>query len=232
MILKDGWSSAYLCILGLIALVSVNQVSAAFTNVTQSAGLDRYEIDLFDSSAHGVAWADYDNDGDLDLYLPYRFKFSRFCKNNGDGTFSDVTEKIGIQGYMSACFADYDNDGDLDLFVLNFLKQNALYKNNNDGTFSDVTALSRVGDDRGDTYGITLGDYDKDGDLDFYVTSYLFYPDQFYGNNGDGTFTNLSDKRGFKNLEERGLGVLSLDYDNDRDLDIYVANDFGDDVLY
>ena len=94
MILKDGWSSAYLCILGLIALVSVNQVSAAFTNVTQSAGLDRYEIDLFDSSAHGVAWADYDNDGDLDLYLPYRFKFSRFCKNNGDGTFSDVTEKI------------------------------------------------------------------------------------------------------------------------------------------
>lgn len=232
MTLKNNWPSAYLCMLGLITLINANQVLADFTNVTRAAGLDRYEVDSFDSSAHGVAWADYDNDGDLDLYLPYRFKFSRFWENNGNGTFSDVTKKMGITGYMSACFADYDKDGDLDLFVMNFLRPNALYKNNGDKTFSDVTPFSQIGDDRGDTYGITLGDYDKDGDLDFYVTSYLFYPDQFYGNNGDGTFTNLSDKLGFKNLEERGLGVMSLDYDNDRDLDIYVANDFGDDVLY
>jgi len=221
-----------LLVFGWMTLTGIDESSASFTDVTRSTGLERGEVVHIDSSAHGVAWADYDNDGDLDIYLPYRFELSRFFQNNGDGTFSDVTEKMGIWGYMSACFADYDNDGDLDLLVTNFARPNALYQNNGDGTFTDVTARSGVGDQRGDTYGITFGDYDKDGDLDFYVTSYEFYPDQFYRNNGDGTFTNLSEVVGLKNVEERGLGVCSLDYDNDGDLDIYVANDFGNDVLY
>ncbi len=221
-----------LLVFGWMTLTGIHEASPSFTNVTHLAGLDKYEVVHIDSAAHGVALADYDNDGDLDIYLPYYSEHSRFFQNNGDGTFSDVTEKIGIWGYMGACFADYDNDGDLDVFVTNFIRPNALYQNNGDGAFTDVTAWSGVGDHRGDTMGITFGDYDKDGNLDFYVTSYELYPDGFYRNNGDGTFTNLSEVVGFNNLEARSLGVCSLDYDNDGDLDIYVAHDFGDDVLY
>jgi enediyne biosynthesis protein E4 len=221
---------AYLFV--LMVAVGVHETPAAFTNATHSAGLDNYEVIHVDSSAHGVALADYDNDGDLDIYLPDRFDRTRFYRNNGDGTFMDVTGQMGIAGYMGSCFADYDNDGDLDLFITNFLEANSLHRNDGGGNFTDVTVFSGLGDNRGDTYAITFADYDSDGDLDLYVTSYLFYPDQFYQNNGDGTFTNRSEQVGFKNLEERSLGVCSFDYDNDGDLDIYVANDFGDDVLY
>ena len=215
-----------------IIFANAGSASAAFTNVTHEAGLDRYGVVHVDSTGHGVALADYDNDGDLDIYIPDQSEHSRFFKNNGDGTFSDMTTQMGLFGYKGACFVDYDNDADLDVFITNFLEANMLYQNNGSGQFIDMTPSSGIDDNRGDTFSMTFGDYDRDGDLDLYVISNLFYPDQFYQNNGNGTFTNRSADVGFKYVEEHGLAVCSLDYDNDGDIDIYVANDFGDDVLY
>jgi hypothetical protein len=214
-------------------LFPIPHSSASFTDVTHLAGLDRYPVIHFDTAGGGAALADYDNDGDLDLFLPFFVENqSRFFQNKGDGTFKDISGKIGVRGIMGAYFADFDNDGDLDLFTTNFSKPNSLYKNIGNGSFTNVTSSSGVGNKIGDTFSAAIGDFDKDGDLDIFVLNYLFYPDQFYRNNGDGTFLDVSTKVGLNDLEDYGLAVCSLDYDNDGFLDIYVANDFGDDVLY
>ena len=133
-------------------------------------------------SAPVPAFADYNNDGHIDLYVvtnpgPLDAEVTEaspgnmLYRNNGDGTFTDVTAKAGVgdRGYGMGCvFGDYDNDGDLDLYVTNY-EQNVLYRNNSDGTFTDVTAEARVGDARWGT-GAAFGDYDNDGDLDLYVS--------------------------------------------------------------
>ncbi len=142
---------------------------------------------LVEDMGSGVALIDYDNDDDLDFYLvnlpgPLQNEITPnstknvMYRNNGDGTFTDVTQVVGVgdQGFGIGCVCgDYDNDGDTDLYVTNY-GPNVLYQNNGDGTFSDVTQIAGVGDNRWGC-GAAFGDYDKDGFLDLYVPNYVVY---------------------------------------------------------
>ena len=178
-------------------------------------------------------------------------------RNNGDSTFTDITMTAGVgnrgnYGQGAAC-ADYDNDGDVDLYVTNF-GVNVLYRNDGDGTFTDVTAHAGVGDSSWSSSACFL-DYNGDGHLDLFVVNYLVYsvdapyrpcgedgvqtychpslyegaPDTLYRNNGDGTFTDVSQETGVGGIgglfHGKGLGVVSADFNNDGVPDLYVAND-------
>ena len=217
----------------------VNQYYPAFLNQPMRFGMIRY-------GPGGISAVDYDNDGFYDLFVPDGVR-SRLLRNRGDGTFEDVTTKTGLDGLDGVSvgvFADYDNDGYKDLFVSRTFKHNQLFHNNGDGTFTDVTTKSAIGDDCCTTVA-SWGDYDNDGYLDLYVGRYLdprikipttFYArngegNQLYHNNGDGTFTNVTERAG---VGETGLclGTVWGDYDNDGYLDLYVVNDFGRKTLY
>ena len=216
----------------------------------------------------GVAILDYNNDGLMDLYfvngahLPDMDKsdpryWNRLYRNNGDGTFTDVTEKAGVRadGYgMGAAAADYDNDGWVDLYVTG-VNRNQLFHNNGDGTFSDVTekaGVTGVHPKLGKTWSISAGwfDYDNDGRLDLFVTNYVNWsldkepvcksdgvpaycspnsytgqPNMLFHNNGDGTFTDVSDATGIGKHIGKGMGVAFADYDGDGFTDVFVSND-------
>ena len=194
----------------------------------------------------GISVVDYDNDGFYDLFIPDGV-FSRLFRNCRDGTFEDVTREAGLadlDGASAAVFADYDNDGFKDLFVSRTFRPNQLFHNNGDGTFRDVTQQSGIGEDCCTTVA-GWADYDNDGFLDLYVGRYLdprkdipttFYarngePNQLYHNNGDGTFTNVTERAG---VGDRGLclGVVWGDFNDDGRPDLYVVNDFGRKTLY
>ena len=229
-----------------------------FENVAHAAGVDfmnRYYPAFIDQPMRfgmirygpgGISAADVDDDGFYDLFIPDGVA-SRLLRNKGDGTFEDITAQAGLaglDGVSVGVFADYDNDGRKDLFVSRTFKHNQLFHNNGDGTFKDVTAASGIGEDCCTTVA-SWGDYDNDGFLDLYVGRYLdprlkipttFYarngePNQLYHNNGDGTFTNVTEKAG---VGEVGLCLGSVwgDYDDDGYPDLYVVNDFGRKTLY
>ena len=179
-------------------------------------------------------------------------------RNEGDGRFTDVTEISGTgdTGYgMAASAGDIDNDGDPDLYVANF-RQDKLYRNNGDGTFTDITEAAGIDNTLWSIAAVYL-DFDVDGDLDIFVVNYLVYemsmpvttykgivgyghprsyegtPDVLYRNNGDGTFTNISEMAGVTNpVEGRGMAAVAWDYDQDGLPDIYVANDTNRNFLY
>ena len=216
-----------------------NQYYPAFLNQPLRFGMIRY-------GPAGISAADYDNDGFYDLFIPDGVA-SRLYRNNGDGTFADVTARAGLSGLDGVgvgVFADYDNDGHKDLFVSRTFQPNQLFHSNGDGTFSNVTQQSGIGADCCTTVA-SWADYNRDGLLDLYVGRYLdprldipttFYarngePNQLYRNNGDGTFTNTTTEAG---VGEVGLclGNVWGDYDNDGDPDLYVVNDFGRSTLY
>ncbi|MEQ1727055.1 MAG: CRTAC1 family protein [Vicinamibacterales bacterium] len=216
-----------------------NRYYPAFLDQKMAFGMIRY-------GPGGISAADVNDDGFYDLFVPDGVE-SLFFLNNGDGTFRDVTAAAGLSGLDGAStgvFADYDNDGHKDLFVSRTFKPNQLFHNNGDATFTDVTAKSGIGDDCCTTVA-SWGDYDNDGFLDLYVGRYLdprtkipttFYarngePNQLYHNNGNGTFTNVTEKAG---VGEVGLclGTVWGDYDDDGFLDLYVVNDFGRKTLY
>lgn len=226
---------------------------------------------LIESMTGGVALFDYDNDGLLDIFLvngaalkdpmapgdrPDKSApryWNRLYRNNGGGTFTDVTEKAGVQGSgygMGSAAADYDNDGHEDLYVTS-LNGNTLYHNNGDGTFTDVTAQSGTGGSGWST-GALFIDYDRDGRLDLVVARYLTWdfstdiwcgerrpgyraychPDQFqpithlvFHNEGSGRFKEVSEQTHFSQFPGKGLGVAMNDFDRDGWPDIFVAND-------
>ena len=125
---------------------------------------------------------------------------------------------------------DYDGDGDIDIYFLNgaplkgtkagVAPKNVLYRNEGNWKFTDVTEKAGVGD-RGFGLGVTVGDYDNDGDPDIYLNNYG--PNVLYSNNGDGTFTDVTEKAGVDNGSHVGAGTCFLDIDKDGDLDLYVS---------
>ncbi len=181
--------------------------------------------------AHGAAWADYDNDGDLDLFVAEYFptKFNHLYRNNGDGTFTAVTDNaIILEASFSTAGAwgDYNNDGLIDLFVCNTNDQdNSLYKNIGGGRFLKINAGDIV-NDGGNSVGASWGDYDNDGDLDLFVANSGDQDNFLYRNNGDGTFTKVT-SGDIVNDGGHSHGSAWADYDNDGDLDLYVANNGG-----
>jgi len=179
--------------------------------------------------------------------------WNRLYRQNKDGTFTDVTEQAGLANAgdgnygMGVAVGDYDNDGYPDLYVTSYGK-NILYHNNGDGTFTDVTAKAGVA---AGGWSVSAGflDYDNDGKLDLFVTRYMDWdtkhnkdcggnyhtycpPEEFpattsilYHNNGDGTFTDVSQRSGIAAKKGRALGVAFADYDGDGFTDVFVAND-------
>ena len=185
----------------------------------------------------GSSWGDYDNDGDLDLFVtnggygPSKKNF--LYRNNGDGTFIKIAsgDIVNDTTWSESCsWADYDNDGDLDLLVTND-GNNALYTNNGNGTFTKVIAGNIV-NDMGCSYGSAWGDYDNDGDLDLFLANVDTLLNSFlYSNNGNGTFTKITTGN-IVNDGGSGRDASWGDYDNDGDLDLFVANWDQNNFLY
>jgi hypothetical protein len=251
-----------------------------FEDATASAGIDFTHSfgaaklgSLLESTGAGCVWFDYNNDGFPDLYVvsgrplggdihPYPLKklpevspHNHLYKNNGNGTFTDVTDqaKVAANIYgMAAIAADFDNDGFIDLFVTGY-GQAILYRNRGDGTFEDVTAKAGL---KVEGWSISSAwlDYDRDGCVDLFVGRYVkfdpkyrdYYPaDNYPGpldyegmsnllfhNNCNGTFTDVSEKSGIAAYKGRTMGVTAGDYDRDGYPDIYVANDKTENFLF
>lgn len=180
-------------------------------------------------------------------------------RNDGDWRFTDVTKEAGLveTGFgLGVAAADYDNDGHIDLYVNNY-GPNVLYRNNGDGTFSNVTEAAGVARGEKVGAGACFLDIDNDGDLDLYVANYVQFtydnhqviwekgfptyisprgyqpePDVLYRNNGDGTFTDVSQEAGIGLVAGTGMGMVCGDFDNDGDTDVFVLNDVAANFLF
>ena len=279
---------AFSVVFAIFLLTAMTLSAATFVDVTSEAGI-RFQHSsgtrsslLPEDMGSGAGFADIDNDGDIDLYIvnipgpftqdgvgarsprPYKGNANALYRNNGDGTFTDITRAAGVghQGYGMGCvFADYDGDADLDLYLTNY-GENVLYRNNGNATFTDVTETAGVDCDLWST-GAAFADVDGDTDLDLYVCNYVTYDlealeqmkeeslqsgkpvpsalnphvfepqdNVFYLNNGDGTFTDATDETGIAAAGGRSMQAIFSDFDNDNDLDLYVANDTTTNHVY
>ncbi len=190
---------------------------------------------------HGAAWADYDNDGDLDLFITLGggkgqtvgSKSDQLFRNNNDGTFTDVTASAGVTNTFgrgrSPSWVDVDRDGWLDLYLENFETPNVLLHNNGDGTFTDISSISGLASAAGSV--IAWGDYNNDGNQDVAVTNSTA-GDQLWLNNGNSTFTNVSKAAGFVAQKTNGQSLAWGDYDNDGNLDLFISRGYDDQNNY
>jgi len=274
----------FLCAPALLCLCALSaETPGTFTDITAASGVRFMHVSphtskkyLLETMGSGVALFDYDNDGRLDIFLvnaapvtdptpkgtiPEKAGpkyWNRLFHQKADGTFEDVTEKAGVQGFgfgMGAAVADYDNDGFEDLFVTAY-GGNRLYHNNGNGTFTDVTEKAGVAGSGWST-GAAWVDLDNDGLLDLVVLRYVqwdfddvwcgehkegyrayCHPDTFkpirplvYHNDGGGRFTEYGEKIGLS-VPGKGLGIGIADYDRDGHIDLFVANDSMPEFLY
>ncbi len=227
-----------------------NDPVIAFTDATQSSGLSRTwgvtsdELSYNEEFASGIAAADYDADGDIDLYVTGgELEVNHLYQNQGDGSFAEVGASLGVDVLHHGSgpnFSDYDGDGDLDLFVGSIKGDPYFLMENRDGQFVDVTLVSGIDVTVANTVSATFSDYDNDGDLDLFL-SHWGAPRQadtetLWRNNGDSTFSSASIESGIAQVliepaEGTGLEVdrtftpnLS-DIDNDGDDDLLMAAD-------
>jgi len=205
-----------------------NNGDGTFTEYTDSAN---YAVG---DTLHGMSavWADYDNDGYVDLFVT---NFGGKCvlyQNQGDGTFSDATSDAGIDcaDATGAIWFDFDDDGDEDLFVGRYFGYpDHLYRNNGDSTFTQVGDSAGVaGDDS--TFGCVAGDVDGDDDLDIYVTRF-HGGSALYQNDGDGTFSEITDSAGVT-VSGWATGCALEDFDSDGDLDLYVGRFYSNNYMF
>ena len=259
--------------------VPESRIPVRYTDVRESAKItfqqdstqteEKYYLETMGT---GVGWIDYDQDGLVDLffvqsgatdaYKPQHPLRSALYHNNGDGTFTDVTDRAGVGGEghygQGVAVGDFDNDGFPDLYVTGYGRA-ILYHNNGNGTFTDVTAKAGVADEGQWSTSAGWFDYDKDGWLDLVVTNYIewspknnlwcgehrpgyrsyCHPGNYkgeriklYHNNHDGTFTDVSDASGVGKPEAKGMGVVLADFNNDGWPDIAVANDSWPNFLF
>jgi hypothetical protein len=246
-----------------------------FTDVTARAGITfRHQSGAFgkkylpETMGSGVAFGDLDGDARPDLLFvnskrwpgrPGPRSVHGFYRNNGDGTFTDVTRGSGLDVEMyglGVAAADYDNDGRTDVYLTG-LGGNRLFRNQGGGRFTDVTARAGVG---GGGFGTSAAffDYDKDGKLDLFVCNYVEWsiekdlfctldgtnksyctPESYkgqspalYRNRGDGAFEDVTARAGLKDPTSKALGVAVVDYDDDTWPDLFVANDTQPNKLY
>jgi hypothetical protein len=231
-----------------------NNGDSTFTNVTQAANVGNGH-----KVGAGANFLDMDKDGDLDLFVSNYIKFSydkhvprtrmgfpvypsprdyqpdpdMLYRNNGDGTFTDVTTAAGIEMHagpgMGTICADYDNDGDTDIFIGNDVEANFLFQNDGKGKFKEVATMAGVAYDFGGmeqgSMSAECGDYDNDGLLDFHVTSYQQELATLYKNVGDGLFEDVTIETGAGIGTRRHVtwGNGLVDFDNDGDRDLFIA---------
>ncbi len=225
---------------------------------------------LPESMCSGCAFFDYDNDGWMDIFLvntgpsdfykPAKPTRCALYKNNRDGTFTDVTEKAGLEGNVwgeGVAIGDYDGDGWSDLYLTAY-GANKLYRNNRDGTFTDVTKRAGVAASGWTTSAVWF-DYDNDGRLDLFVCSFVEYsrdvkagcgnnalgvryyctprifsprPSLLFHNNGDGTFTEVGHNTAIGENPTKAHGVVAADLNGDGRMDLFVANDTSANYLF
>ena len=236
-----------------------NNGDGTFTDATASAGVGDPGLGM------GTAFADYDGDGDLDLYvanyIEYRPELNKRCarvkgiriycgpdafppqpdvfyQNNGDGTFTDITARVGLlpdaARELGAVFFDYDNDGDPDLYVCGDMTPNLLYRNDGDYFTEEGLSAGCAYNEEGNTLsgmGVAAGDYDNDGFFDVFVTNHQRETNSLYRNLGNGLFADVTfaSGLGIPSLASLAMGVAFLDYENDGDRDLFVANGHLDD---
>jgi len=250
---NDGDQDIYLNNYGPNVLYQ-NNGDGTFSDVTGKAGVANGN-----QVGAGTNFLDMDGDGDLDLFVSNYVKFSykmhsvlyragnraysgprdypptsnHLYRNNGDGTFTDVSVASGIGRHlgtgMGTVCADYDNDGDTDIYVANDDEPNFLFQNDGTGRFAEVGLIAGVAHDLNggeqSSMGVGCGDYDNDGWLDFYVTGYQQELALLYRNLGDGFFedaTRLSGA-GAGTFPHVNWGTEFVDFDNDGDRDLFIA---------
>ncbi len=212
-----------------------------FTDVTFDAGLADVNF-----PTHSAAWADYDNDGDLDLYVGNETSKqvrapSQLFRNNGDGTFTDVAAAAGVENLRYAkgvVWGDYDDDRYPDLYVSNLRGANRLYHNNGDGTFVDVAVALKVQKPIG-SFPVWFWDFDNDGVLDLFVASYsspvsqvaAYFlgqgsksePSRLYRGDGIGGFEDVTARCGLADYPMLVMGANFGDLNNDGFPDMYLG---------
>jgi hypothetical protein len=257
--------------------ISAQKKLVTFTDVTTKSGItfkytygDNSYKNIVESSGSGITVFDYNNDGLMDIYLMngtylegisdpagkvYKDSHNELYKNNGNGTFTEVSKTAGVQGHqwcMAAGAIDLDKDGYQDLYVLNY-GPNVFYHNNGNGTFSDITtSLGLAGPDKLNGFtkwsiGVAFWDYNLDGRIDAMVGNFMAFdpkyvspgspdmmpsPTEYNGQESmlyeqlpDGRFEDVTKKNNLSFPDSKCMGLTVFDYDDDGDLDIFQAND-------